>query len=206
MYCYKFVAVSLPFKKSFTLWGDLEKTSVLRKMRQNPHFSLLSETNEFLREGEAIGYMLSFVSIAEKVSNLKHNEANITTLEDYLEILKDFEAMGFDVESIRARLNKLRTVRIRLEELEDELTQVKEKMIKEKVEEESLKCKCEENNEKVRGIAEAIVELKEKREKLVMEKQGKYSGIIAMRKILQETEKEICEVEVKFCHAAARPW
>lgn len=96
----------LPFIKSYPVWETFETMEVFRSIPQSPHFRPLADLNELLREGEAVGYMLSFSSLVEQTCKAQLDEP-ICIIVQNLKALGEFEALGFDTQSIRARLERL---------------------------------------------------------------------------------------------------
>ncbi|PIA60944.1 hypothetical protein AQUCO_00300456v1 [Aquilegia coerulea] len=97
---------SLPFTKSYSMWKDLESRDIFRSTSQKPHFQPLNEVDESLREGQAFGFTLSFANFADDIRKVLHDEPK-STLEKKLKSLTHFEALGFNVQPIRARIEDL---------------------------------------------------------------------------------------------------
>ncbi|KAI7750517.1 hypothetical protein M8C21_012365, partial [Ambrosia artemisiifolia] len=116
-----------PFIKRFPIWDTIELYS------QKPHFSPLKTRKEEFREGLAIGYMVTFWNLAQRLSDLQLNDP-ADELNNILETLCDLEIHGFDVGPIRTRLNDLLTLKSKVSQHED---------TRKKVEKELQKCKHE---------------------------------------------------------------
>ncbi|KAF9620465.1 hypothetical protein IFM89_012642 [Coptis chinensis] len=154
---------TFPFTKSYSVWGNVESLEVFRLMPQHPHFRPLQKVNELLREGQALGYMVSFATLADKVSKAQLDEPN-STFEHILESLIELEANGFNVHRIRARIKKLLTIRDRVVQLDEELKQAEGKMIqKDHEEKESITSLENEMDEKLRDLQEFLTEINKKR-------------------------------------------
>ncbi|GMI76010.1 hypothetical protein HRI_001270100 [Hibiscus trionum] len=97
---------SLPFVKRSPVWCTIESMDVFRIVPQKPHFLPLAENREEFREGSAIGIMVTFASLFDKISMLHFDEPR-DTFDNILESLSDLEKHGFDVTRLRHRLNKL---------------------------------------------------------------------------------------------------
>ncbi|KAF9592810.1 hypothetical protein IFM89_017429 [Coptis chinensis] len=72
---------SLPFIKCSPGWKDVESNEIFRSMPQKPHFLPLQKKLELLREGKALGLMVSFGSLVEKISKTHYDEPK-SILED----------------------------------------------------------------------------------------------------------------------------
>ncbi|KAL4290952.1 hypothetical protein GQ457_14G021260 [Hibiscus cannabinus] len=97
---------SLPFVKRSPVWRTIESMDVFQIVPQKPHFLPLAENREEFREGSAIGIMVTFAGLFEKISMLHFDETR-DTFDSILESLSDLEKHGFDVTRLRHRSNKL---------------------------------------------------------------------------------------------------
>lgn len=52
-----------PFEKCSVAWKDIESMEVFREIPQKPHFLPLLDVKETVREGMAIGYMVTFSNV-----------------------------------------------------------------------------------------------------------------------------------------------
>ncbi|KAK8997712.1 hypothetical protein V6N11_012256 [Hibiscus sabdariffa] len=101
---------SLPFVKRSPVWRTIESMDVFHIVPQKPHFLPLAENREEFREGSAIGIMVTFASLFEKISMLRFDEPR-DTFDSILESLSDLEKHGFDVTLLQHRLNKLLSIK-----------------------------------------------------------------------------------------------
>ncbi|KAL8143894.1 hypothetical protein V2J09_016926 [Rumex salicifolius] len=114
----------LPFTKTSPIWKVVEEMEVLQRIPQNPHFQPLYEAKEDCREGLAIGYMVTFSNLVEKTSKLDFGDPK-NIIEDSLDTLADLERHGFDVHLIRARLDKLFSIKSGHECSQNEFNHIK---------------------------------------------------------------------------------
>ncbi|PSS23982.1 DUF724 domain-containing protein, partial [Actinidia chinensis var. chinensis] len=97
---------NLPFVKHSPIWETLESMEIFQKMPQRPHFRPLEKYKEDSREGLAIGYMVTFTSVVERISQLQFSSP-ASAIISTLETLSDLKNNGFDVGSISGRLKEL---------------------------------------------------------------------------------------------------
>ncbi|KAL5703170.1 hypothetical protein ACHQM5_028297 [Ranunculus cassubicifolius] len=197
--------VKLPFRKSYPLWKTLETMQVFKSMPQQPHFRPLAQENEYIMEGEAIGYMLSFLAAVEKTRKFKFDEPECTIV-DTLRAVTDLEALGFDVRLIRTRLEKLLSIKTELLQYDVEMKQVEEEFIKEKLENEVVELNFKEMTVKMRELQESSVVMMKKRDIILMKKQVNDSEIRELQRSVQEITEEMQDINQKFTYAAASPW
>ncbi|XVE73480.1 hypothetical protein DITRI_Ditri11bG0121200 [Diplodiscus trichospermus] len=101
---------NLPFVKKSPVWRTIESMDVFQIVPQKPHFQPLAENREEFREGSAIGIMVTFAGLFEKISLLHFDDARYT-FDSILESLNDLEKHGFDATLLRRRLNELLSIK-----------------------------------------------------------------------------------------------
>ena len=83
---------------------------VFRELPQSPHFRPLYKCKEECREGLAIGSMVTFSSLFNKISQLQFDDRS-SLLNSILESLVDLEKHGFIVSAMRSRVNGLLSIK-----------------------------------------------------------------------------------------------
>ncbi|CAN7006709.1 unnamed protein product [Brassica oleracea var. botrytis] len=120
----------LPFAKRSPIWKALESIEVFKTAKQSPHFIPLLETREEFREGLAVGEMVNFSSLLERVKNLQpHTPKN--TLEGLKECFAELDKYGFDVTTPISRINMLFSLARKQVRAEDRVKDNAKKMKKE---------------------------------------------------------------------------
>ncbi|XP_020538522.1 DUF724 domain-containing protein 6 isoform X2 [Jatropha curcas] len=100
----------LPFVKRSPVWETIESMDIFKIMPQRPHFHPLADCKEEYREGSAIGIMVTFAGLFEKITSLRFEDSK-SILESTLESLIDLERHGFDVTLPRNRVNELLSIK-----------------------------------------------------------------------------------------------
>ncbi|KAM3292465.1 hypothetical protein ACQJBY_036327 [Aegilops geniculata] len=95
-----------PFIKTSSIWHQIEPMEVFRKVPQEPHFLPLQQFMPELREGMAIGLMVTYASLVESVKR-SSIEDNIELFERKINALAHLEENGFDVKLLQHSLMKL---------------------------------------------------------------------------------------------------
>ncbi|KAJ1288641.1 hypothetical protein BS78_02G103500 [Paspalum vaginatum] len=120
----------VPFVKRSPVWGMIDAMDVFKKLPQQPHFSPLMKYSPGLREGMALGLMVTFADSVVGISNSSIADPS-ESFGDKISTLKCLEDNGFDVQFLRYSLTKLQQVKsnhtIRLTEKEELNAQVSEK-------------------------------------------------------------------------------
>lgn len=146
---------SLPFLKNTILWKTIESMDVFQKIPQRPHFKPLEQFKESSREGLAIGYMVTFSGVVEKVSTLKFDDPKSIT-DDILETLEDLEKQGFDVRVVQDRVTVLLSVKDKEEKLGVELNELNNQISGGTLEKNKIDEEINEINEQIRNLQEKL--------------------------------------------------
>jgi hypothetical protein len=117
----------LPFVKTSPIWAELEALEIFSKVPQRPNFHLVQQYCPELREGMALGLMVSFASLAESI-NMMEIQDDTGPFEQKMLGLSLLEANGFDVRDMRLRLETLLDTRNRRVELQDAMRKLWEKI------------------------------------------------------------------------------
>ncbi|KAL0459797.1 UNVERIFIED_CONTAM: DUF724 domain-containing protein 7 [Sesamum latifolium] len=186
---------SLPFVKNTVLWKTIESMEVFQRIPQRPHFQPLENFRESSREGLAIGYMVTFSSVVEKISRLQVNDPKSIT-DDILETLADLERQGFDVRAVRERVAELLSVKDKQERLVDEVDKLNHQILEHNREKSRI-------DEEIREINEHIGKLQKKLSLAESAKEKEDDEIAALLARLKETEESINKVGRDFEGIAA---
>ncbi|EPS61482.1 hypothetical protein M569_13315, partial [Genlisea aurea] len=96
----------IPFVKGSILWSTIESMEIFKRMPQNPHFAPLKHSKEFSREALAIGCMVAFSALVDRIARLKMDDVE-NTADDISDAISELEAHGFSVGVLRDRMSKL---------------------------------------------------------------------------------------------------
>nr|CAB3452390.1 unnamed protein product [Digitaria exilis] len=164
----------VPFVKSSELWLHIDAMDVYKKVPQQPHFRPLGKCLPTVREGMALGLMVTFAKSVEEVSRLSITDS-IASFKEKITTLHHLEENGFDVQFLRSTLVKMLQIKSdhinyltekyqlksQLLEKTTSLSQIDEQLDKK---EETIG-KLEEELEHARQEAQKIVEEKEREDK-----------------------------------------
>ncbi|KAK8663398.1 hypothetical protein V6N13_083219 [Hibiscus sabdariffa] len=180
----------LPFVKSLEIWKAVESMEIFKVMPQRPHFHPLVKSKEILREGLAVAHMLNFASLVQKTSELTVADPRnlFTTI---LDVLPEFEILGFDVKAVRDRTRELVAIKDRHGHLQHHS---KEVVLQAK------QCSDEltKINEEIDANQKRVRELEEKEALLMSRKKSKISEIVSLKVCADDTTKDIQNLEVDF--------
>ncbi|XP_009363110.2 DUF724 domain-containing protein 3 isoform X2 [Pyrus x bretschneideri] len=186
-----------PFVKSSPVWKTIETLEVFKKFPQNPHFRPLIECKEEYREGSAIGNMITFSSLADKISRLRFDDHR-NVLGSILESLLDLEKYGFNVTVLRGRVNDLLSVKDRHGRFQVESKDAEHKIMEHSHE----KTKLVEDAE---HIAKKIIELQDKHASMKSEMEAKDHEIARLKMHMDSMNEGIQSSRSDFEKLALAP-
>ncbi|CAN6706238.1 unnamed protein product [Malus baccata var. baccata] len=187
----------LPFVKSSPVWKTIETLEVFRLFPQNPHFRPLVECKEEYREGSAIGNMITFSSLADKISRLQFDDHQ-SVFDSILESLVDLENYGFNVTILRRRVNDLLSVKDKQGRFQVESRDAEQKIMEHSREKNKLV-------EEADYIAKKIIELQDKHASIKSEVEAKEHVIARLRMSFDAMNEGIQSARSDFEKLALAP-
>ncbi|KFK28464.1 hypothetical protein AALP_AA8G517400 [Arabis alpina] len=181
----------LPFVKHSPLWKAVESLEVFKSAKQRPHFSPVLNKREEFREGLAMGAMVNFSALLQRVNKLQFDTPQ-STLESLKECFFEIEEYGFDVKAPLSRINLLFSLK------DSQMSTMEEIKAKERemVEDLSKKQKREED---LRELRRQIVDLEKK--KKAMEKK-----IAEIQSCTSALDSKMQDMELEFTSIVSAPW
>ncbi|EOX95351.1 Domain of Uncharacterized protein function 724 6, putative isoform 1 [Theobroma cacao] len=189
---------SLPFVKKSPVWRTIESMDVFQIVPQKPHFQPLVGNKEEFIEGSAIGIMVTFAGLFEKISMLHFDDPR-NTFDSILESLNDLEKHGFDVTLLQHRLNELLSIK----EGQGQHLGERENAGREIIENTKETTKFEDEMEE---IEKKITELQERHTAIKSEKETKDLKIASLRLQVDVLNDVIQTASQDFKKVATAPW
>lgn len=189
---------SLPFVKSSPIWNTLETLEVFQRMPQKPHFRPLENCKEERREGLAIGNMVTFSTLIEKVAKLRFDDPR-SIFGSSLEALVELEMHGFDTKPVQSRINELVFIKDQQEQLKGRTKEVENQIMEHTHEKTKI-------DEEIYEIDKKMIELQEKRALAVSNKESKDSEIAALLSSADAMNESIQSARQDFERVATSPW
>ena len=189
---------SLPFVKGSPIWNTLETLEVFQKMPQKPHFRPLENCKEERREGLAIGNMVTFSTLIEKVAKLKFDDPR-SLFSSSLEALVDLEMHGFDIKPVQRRINELVFIKDQQEQLKGKTKEVEDQITEHTHEKTKI-------DEEIYEIDKKMIVLQEKRAVAMAKKESKDSDIAALLSSVDAMNESIQTGRQDFERLATSPW
>lgn len=188
----------LPFVKNSLIWELIEKMEVLKRIPQKPHFRPLYNCKEECREGLAIGSMVTFTSLVERISKSRFSDPK-SLLDGYLEAIVDLEELGFNVEPVREQLNMMISIKDRFEQAQNTSKEIESQIMERNIEKSMI-------NEEVAELDKKIAEIMEKRALVVSKKERKDSEIAMLQSSVDAVKGALESAEQEFEKVTTSLW
>ncbi|KAK9685042.1 hypothetical protein RND81_10G251000 [Saponaria officinalis] len=188
----------LPFVKNSLVWGFIESMEVLKRIPQKPHFFPLYNCKEECREGLAIGSMVTFTGIAERIYRARFDDPK-SLYEGYLESLVDLEELGFNVAPVRELLQKLISIKSRCEQAENTSKEIESQIMERKYEKSKM-------DDEIAELEKKIFELKEKQTLAVSKKETKDAEIAMLQLSMDAVKGGLASGQDEFEKVTASLW
>ncbi|XP_065853884.1 DUF724 domain-containing protein 8-like [Euphorbia lathyris] len=189
-----------PFVKSLYMWNHIDALEIFRILPQKPHFSFLSDSNKETREGSAFGLMLTFASMAEKVTKLQIDDPR-SRFDSYVEALAMLEVTGFDAKVMADRVNELLVLKEQKEQLDNRSKRYQTSI----ADSDARKAKLEEEIaaiDKMMSTSDLIVQQASKVSEMVMEDSKK--NLLQLK--ISSLKIIISDLENRFKVKSVAPW
>ncbi|MQM15737.1 hypothetical protein Taro_048689 [Colocasia esculenta] len=195
----------LPFTKSSPMWEAIAGMDVFHALPQQPHFRPLINCCSELREGMAIGLMVTFDKLVNKITKLQINDPE-NIFEESLNMLNHLEDHGFDVRCIQDRLEKLQRIRYEQGQYENKKSTLQELILKGRNEGQKLADEIDVIDKSVKEMEKAMVTLRDRRSALVIQRETNEHEIAE----LQVDEKSLTQTSLsareEFDSTLAAAW
>ncbi|KAJ1261227.1 hypothetical protein BS78_09G012300 [Paspalum vaginatum] len=120
-------AESFPFVKTSPMWAQIEAMEVFTKVTRQPNFQQFQQHAPEVREGMALGLMVSFANLAKSIKSL-NIEDETAVFQQKMESLTFLEGEGFNVSVLRSHVVALLHIKNRLIELQHAMKILEEKI------------------------------------------------------------------------------
>ncbi|CAN6196725.1 unnamed protein product [Urochloa humidicola] len=196
---------NLPFMKTSPMWEHLEEMEVFRNVPQHLNVHKFQQRIPELKEGMALGLMVSFASLAQSIRSLSIDD-EVVLFEEKMEGLSLLEADGFDVGHLRLRLETLLHIRNSRAELQGAIEDVKEKISQKETDCRHLDPQISVLNMTVRELELQAYLFRCIMQSAISQKMNDASEILRLKTEAGTLERSYLSAEQSFSSAAAAPW
>ncbi|XP_030482161.2 DUF724 domain-containing protein 3 isoform X1 [Cannabis sativa] len=187
----------LPFVKSSPVWKAIDDMDIFGKMKQVPHFRPLYKCKEEHREGMAIGHMVTFAGLVDRISRMQVDD-RVTSFHSTLETLQELEKHGFDISVLRNRASTLLSIKDRQARARHDSKEAERKINEQSGEKVKLV-------EEIDDVTRKINELQAKLAILNSQKENKEQDIRKLQQFMDDKNQNVLLERQEFEKLAATP-
>ena len=195
----------LPFTKTSELWESVESREVFRMLPQQPHFCPLLQYGKRFREGMALGLMVTFAKLMTDISSLRIVDSQLE-FEEKLKALGPLESNGFDIQPVRARLEKLLGLRSVLNQSEDKKHSLRTEVQELEAEKKRNSVLMFSVENSISELKQKLTDLQDKRESMLLDIRKNDAKLDNLKTSFQAAEEASTSIERQFSCALTAPW
>lgn len=186
-----------PFVKNSPVWSAIDSLEVFKLIPQTPHFRPLSTYKEECREGLAIGCMVTFASLVERIPKLQFDNPR-HVFESMLASLFELEQHGFDISLLCNRVNELLFIKDTQMRYLEETKEAENKIL----EHSENKTKLAEES---KDIEQKITELQKRQSSIKLEMEAKDLAIAMLQSQVETIRERTKDTRLHFEKQTALP-
>ncbi|XP_078163048.1 uncharacterized protein LOC144558160 [Carex rostrata] len=126
------------FQKTASIWQAVEKLKVFSQAPQRPHFTKLQSLCPEMREGIALGLMVTYANLTDSIKNLSYDD-DVALIMEKISCLNPLEENGFDMGQYRARLRQLLYIKTEYTDSESQISRLEVQLAEKETKLASLK-------------------------------------------------------------------
>ncbi|KAJ0985474.1 hypothetical protein J5N97_003830 [Dioscorea zingiberensis] len=193
------------FNRKSPMWETVKSMEVFSLMPQEPHFQPLEQYCQELREGMAVGLMVTFANFATSIRNLQITDPP-TVFDDKLKALASLEAYGFEVQRMRSRIKQLLEIKRNQNQSEIKRTALKGQILDRKNEKGRLSASIVDFDKFIMELEQKIARYQEERASTVTQRKLIDSEIVSLQTDVDAIEEFLVSAEHQFDSALTAPW
>ncbi|AQK58774.1 DUF724 domain-containing protein 2 [Zea mays] len=185
------------FVKSSPVWHIVEAMHVFKELPQQPHFIPLQEVPPTLREGMALGMMVSFADLV-KVTMEASIGNDMEWFEDKIRTISHLEANGFSVQSIQSAMTEMVKVKTEHTSYHCEIGKLSSKLVENMASSSRAGALLDEKDEAAARLEEELVSIRQESQKIAKEKEKIDAEVVSIKTACSGYEDLCSGVERKF--------
>lgn len=186
-----------PFVKTSPVWHQIEAMEVFQKVPQEPHFLPLQQFMPELREGMAIGLMVTYASLVESVKS-SCIEDNIELFERKMSALAHLVENGFDVKLLQQNLMELLETKWEHTKHLGQLDELKELVPRRESAMSQKHALLDEKERAIFQLEQKLEHLRSEAEQLARETKDEDAELLRLRARVDVAQEACADVEVRF--------
>uniref|UniRef100_A0A0A8YEJ7 Uncharacterized protein n=1 Tax=Arundo donax TaxID=35708 RepID=A0A0A8YEJ7_ARUDO len=185
------------FVKSSPAWALIEAMDVFKEVPQQPHFLPLREYPPALREGMALGLMVSFANLV-KSTRESSIEDSMESFEDKISTLCHLEGNGFNVQFLQNSLNKLLQIKSNRASYLGEINKVKAQMVAKTTSAAQLDALLDDKDRAVAELEQKLGQLRQESQQIARDKEHQDAELLRLKSVHSRFEEAYGDTEQQF--------
>lgn len=195
----------LPFEKQSSLWESFESMEIFSAMPQPPHFRPLVQYCKGLREGMAIGLMVTFCNLLGRIGKLQITDSQ-SRFDVELKTLAHLEEHGFNVQDVRTCLKELLRMKDNQEQLVEKKSALEVIILEKQKKNDDLNSKIQEIDKAVMNLEQTLTQFQQKRASVLKLKEDNDSELVKLQMDARSAEQVLASIKHDFEGIRAAPW
>lgn len=187
----------VPFDKSSPAWPLIDAMNVFKEVPQQPHFRPLRQHLPALREGMALGLMVTFASSVEDIRKSSIADS-IASFEEKIATLHHLEENGFSVQFLRSRLIKLLQIKSDHTNYLAEKDQLKAQLLEKTTFSSQIVERLEKKQQTIAELEEELGQARQEAQKIMEEKERKDRELSRLKAAEGSVEEACGGAELQF--------
>jgi hypothetical protein len=185
------------FVKNSPMWHLVEAMHVFKELPQQPHFLPLQEELPCLREGMALGMMLSFADLV-KITMGASIDNSMEWFEDKIRAISHLEANGFSVQFMQSAMTDLVKIKSELTSYHGEIGKLDSKFVEKTASSSRVGALLDEKDIAAAELEQELGRIRQESQKIAKEKE-KIDAEVASIKTARSGYEDLCNgAERKF--------
>lgn len=186
-----------PFVKRSPAWNLVEGSDVFKLAPQRPHFLPLREYSLEMREGLALGLMVSFATLVENIREASIEES-MEFFEDKIKTLCHLEANGFSVQFLQSRLTKMLQIKSNCSRYLGEINKLKEKTVGKESSLSRMDALLEQKHESIGELEKRLAHLRQETQQIEKDREREDAELSRLKSKRSRFEEACGEGEQQF--------
>uniref|UniRef100_A0A0A9CRX1 Uncharacterized protein n=1 Tax=Arundo donax TaxID=35708 RepID=A0A0A9CRX1_ARUDO len=168
-----------------------------KEVPQRPHFLPLLEYSPTLREGMALGMMVSFANLVKSTRELSIEDST-ELFEDKISALCHLEGHGFDVQFLQSSLTKLLQIKSNCASYLGEIDKVAAQMVAKTTSASQLDALLDEKDRAVAELEQKLGQLRQESQQIARNKEHEDAEISRLSSVHSRFEEAYSDAKLQF--------
>ncbi|WVZ51245.1 hypothetical protein U9M48_002405 [Paspalum notatum var. saurae] len=185
------------FTKKSAMWPLVEAMDAFKEVPQQPHFLPLREFDSDMREGMALGMMLSFVDVL-KSTRAASIDNDMEWFEAKIRALCHLSANGFNVQSLQSTLTMLVQVKSNRSKYLKEMDELKAKLVVKTTSSAQIGSQIDAKDKAIAELERKLGRLRQDSQKMAKDKENEDAEILNIKAEHSRFEEASADAELQF--------